>query len=168
MTPNWKPSATERKKKKLERRKNVVRKETDAKLDVRRRDKRCRFPLCGCQGLGLLMKAWPEVSHQQHKGIGGNPDGTRSTAAGMIFLCKHRHQDGAVSRHRGTLRAVPLTPSGMNGPIVWEVDEAALRAAGNLQGPRWRELAREKAVQQLAELTPWQRATLETLRRMDL
>ena len=109
------------------------------KANVRRRDRVCRFPLCGCRALKLPV----EVAHcLHHKGMGGNPTGTRSTRAGMILLCRHRHRDGAVSWHHGTLRAQPLTDAGTNGPVAWEVEG---RAAGLNPYGGWRCIAVERA-----------------------
>ena len=55
--------------------KQIARKqrETAEMRAVRRRDRKCRFPLCGCATFGLPL----DCSHQQHRGIGGNPRGDR-------------------------------------------------------------------------------------------
>lgn len=117
-TSNWKPSRTARKKAQRETRLKIKKHETDEKAAVRRRDKVCRFPLCGCRKLGLKN----EVAHLRHKGMGGNATGDRSMAEGMIYLCEHRHQHGAISLHKGTLRVVPLTDAGTRGPVAFDVD----------------------------------------------
>lgn len=163
MTPNWKPSRTDRKIKEAKQRRELQRDETDAKLEVRRRDGSCRFPLCGCRRLKLQLAARGEVSHQRHKGMGGNPSGDRSTAAGLILLCNHRHQDGAVSRHKGTLRIKPLTRAGMNGPVAFWVDLAAVYGFRKAQ---WKEVARETAPRQLEPLERWQLDALQMLAEM--
>jgi hypothetical protein len=161
MMPNWKPCATARKKEKLQAGREARSRESENKKEARRRDGyRCRFPLCGCHRLKLSLEARLEVSHQTHKGAGGNPTGDRSTPDRLLTLCSHRHQHGAVSRHRGTLRARALTAAGMNGPVAWEAWDVAFRHG-------WAEIAREKAVQQLEELLPWQRRYLERLAEMD-
>lgn len=118
MTPNWKPSRTARKIK--ERQTKLDRKATERKImnEVRKRDRVCRFPMCGCKKLGLNL----EVAHLRHRGMGGNPLGDRTNTAEMILLCSHRHQFGGVSLHRGTLRIVPLTEDGCDGPVRFEVD----------------------------------------------
>lgn len=162
-TSNWKPSRTARKlatrKTRLERRT----KEDQEKAKVRRRDRRCRFPLCGCRKLQLRL----EVSHQEHKGIGGNPAGDRSTADKMIYLCVHRHQDGAISRHKGTLRIIARTAEGMNGPVIFEVDMNRLEQNA-ASGQKWRRVAWESKPGVLEPLEPWQRALLEQLAEMEL
>lgn len=158
MAPNWKPSATLRKIK--ERKENLELKssENDNKKEARKRDGyRCRFPLCGCRLLRLRL----EVSHQEHKGAGGNPTGTRSTVDKLITFCVHRHQHGAVSVHHGTLRARPLTAKGTNGPVAFDI-----QGGFGLPGQGWKELARETAVQQLGPLTDQQRRALERLAEM--
>lgn len=122
---------------------------------VRKRDKTCRFPLCGCK----KFRRHTEVSHAQHKGAGGNPAGDRSATGLMTLLCPFRHRENRVSLDKGTLRWRPLTDQGANGPIVWE--EQATPGV-------WVELARERAVQELDVLAPAQRARLKILREMRL
>lgn len=169
-----KPCATARKMKKLDDRSDLKRREDKEKQKARRRDgHRCRFPLCGCRRLGLRL----EVSHQQHKGAGGNPAGDRSTAKGLITLCVHRHQTGSISRHKGTMRARPLTTKGMNGPVAWDLDLAtcddimAKLTGGHLPGPKqkaWVEVASEIDVQKVALPTGWRLLVLEELAEMVL
>lgn len=172
MTALPKPSRTARKKKQRERRQKLRKAETDSKGEVRRRDRFCRFPLCGCRSLGLQLKARPEVSHDKHKGAGGNPSGDRSHAAGMVLLCVHRHQHGAVSIHKGTLRPHFLEPDKFDGPIAWLVDLEALEKGRHThvpKGGRWFELAREAGRPQAWEpLTERQRSYLTRLAEMEL
>ena len=155
---NWKPSRTARK---LKERKKRLKRQTDEikeKRIVRKRDKyRCRFPLCGCQKLGIRL----EVSHDRHKGHYGAEG---SVAPLMVLLCFTRHQDGIVSRHHGTLRARYLTPKNYDGPVAWDI--AASTVGG--KGDKWIEVARESAVQVLEPLTPQQRQLLEELAEMHL
>lgn len=158
-----------------------TKKENDNKAEVRRRDKGCRFPLCGCKKLGLALKARPEVSHDRHKGAGGNPDGSRSAARHMIHLCLHRHQDGIFSRHKNTIRNRYLDQElANNGPIAWDIKAEDARDyfgedAGHVNAfdlsmlpDGWLELARESKRGQLLELLPWQRRILERLAEMEL
>lgn len=172
MTLLPKPSRTERVKAKKATRAAQVKHEKDEKAKVRRLDKTCRFPLCGCRALGLRL----EVSHQEHKGMGGNPSGDRSTADQMILLCVHRHQDGLISRHKGTLRVVALDEQkGMRGPVGFDVDVSALPEAlrpadlppGHLE-PTWRRLATENRQGGASTGTAWQAYVLLELRKMDL
>jgi len=176
--PNWKPSRTARKKAVVTVRRERQTKERNNKTAARRRDRyRCRFPLCGCRPLSLRLEARLEVSHDQHKGIGGNPAGDRSERWALITLCLHRHQDGIVSRHKGTLRTRYLSASKNDGPVAWEVRRSALPIAvldlAALMGmparwTEWIEVARERSVQQIAVPAPWQQSILETLGKMDL
>lgn len=166
--PMWKTSRTATKKAKLKDRLKTKTEEKKNKGNVRKRDRVCRFPLCGCRKLGLNIQARPEVSHDRHKGIGGNRAGDRSTTALMVLLCLHRHQDGIVSRHKGTLRAVYLTSAGYDGPVAWEIDVEAINRHGAGREPHWREVARERTPGVLEPLTDWQRSTLELLAEMDL
>lgn len=160
MLNNWKPSRTVRKKQTHTTRAEKVAQERAEKAAVRRRDKRCRFPLCGCRSLGLRL----EVSHDFHKGM-GSKDGV-SIASLMVLLCEHRHQHGTVSRHRGTMRSVYLTPDGYDGPVAWEIDINALLKGGALPAA-WMEVARETAPGQLDALSPWQAASLAKLATME-
>lgn len=169
---SWKkPSATKRKITKLKGRRELKTREDTNKGRVRRRDRFCRFPLCGCRKLGLKLDARQEVSHQKHKGMGGDPTGDRSLPELMLYLCKHRHQDGAVSIHKGTLRARPLTAAGTNGPIAWDVDSETLFPGlyrNIVKEARWFEAARETKVQQLEPLSAKQQIVLERLGEMEL
>lgn len=106
------------------RRINIESAEDREKAEVRRRDKGCRFPLCGCRKLRLAL----EVSHNEHKGSGGNPDGSRSTAPLMMQLCRERHSTNVFSVHNRVVEWVPLYKKlGANGPVKWLVDLALLR-----------------------------------------
>ena len=122
-----------------ERRRATRAGEKHAKLEVRRRDKHCRVPGCGCRLRGLPL----EVAHLHHKGAGGDPTLVRTMPEQMVLVCRQRHQDGVVSLHRGTLRCEPLTEQGCNGPVRWLVDLAALYPDRFLM-PRWTLLAEEK------------------------
>jgi hypothetical protein len=117
MTLLPKPSRTARKLQTRGLRSARLAHEQREKAKVRKRDKGCRFPMCGCRRLGLRI----EVSHDRHKGMGGNPACDRSDAADMVQLCEHRHQHSQVSRHKGTLRSVPLSHRGYDGPVEWWV-----------------------------------------------
>lgn len=143
-----------------------AKRERTEKMEVRDRDQwHCRFPLCGCKRAGFRL----EVSHDRHKGMGGDPKGTRSTAAGMILLCAPRHQTSILSRHAGTIQTMHLTRRKNNGPVAWFVDLPTMLilcptiiTIGNRHG-QWIEIAREAAVQQLEPLEAWQRTALEML-----
>lgn len=137
---------------------------------VRRRDRGCRFPLCGCRRFKVPLCTEPEVSHNRHKGMGGNPAGDRSLPEEMLQLCKHRHQDGRISRHAGTMRARPLRArDGFNGPAEFQIDTSALDGTrGRTGSQHWRTVATELRPGVLGPLTDWQRETLELLAEMDL
>lgn len=179
----WKGGATKLKKEKHSRQRERQAAEDDNKARVRNRDRRCRFPLCGCHALKLALKAFPEVSHSKHKSMGGNPSGDRSLAELMVYLCKHRHQDGPVSRHKGTMRALPLTTSGYDGPVSWQLEADILGLvavdAGETPVPCrpfsdgpfgrvWVEIARESSVGTLLPFEfPWQEGVCRELAKMD-
>ncbi len=122
----------------LRRRKHDRLKHTEDKNKefVRERDRVCRFPLCPCFEFGLFL----EVSHAEHKGMGGDPTGERSSPAGMLLVCNYRHKEAKYSLDKKTLRWLPLTDQGANGPIAWEIDLAVF-SNGVLAG--WLELAHE-------------------------
>jgi hypothetical protein len=163
-----KPSRTARKKEAHAVRAKRRLDEDREKAKVRRRDRSCRFPLCGCAKLKLPL----EVSHNVHKGIGGDPTGERSKADQMIYLCAHRHQHGEISRHKGTVRVRALTDAGMNGPVAWDIDlrEMRLERPGSYEpGPAmWFEVALERGVQQFEPLTKDQLTFLKQLAEMEL
>jgi hypothetical protein len=107
--------------------------ERDRMLTVRERDGQCRLFACGCReprNRDLIVDVTLEVSHQAHRGMGGNPALDRSETRTMVLLCHRRHQTGLVSRHAGTLRPVFLTPDGFDGPIAWEIQWAVLERLG--------------------------------------
>lgn len=166
------PTARARKKKRAQ----LVSQERHEKGLVRVRDRRCRFPHCGCQKRGANpLKAFLTVSHDFHKGMGGDPTGSVSIAALMVALCKWRHQDAPVSRHAGTLRTRYLTPDQNDGPIAFEVDLSAVYPIGPYRrGDAWFEVAREtfgthgsEPPWLLEQLTPEQEEVLLWLARME-
>lgn len=112
------------------------------KRKVRNRDKYCRFPLCGCG----KMKLRTDVSHSQHKGMGGNPAEDRSKAHLMVLVCGARHKDNIAAIDRGNIRWRPLTARGSNGPIAWDLHVTMIGSRSSPAGDRvWRELAVETA-----------------------
>jgi hypothetical protein len=155
MTAFPKTGKTVLKAAKEQRRKDRVSDERTHKRIAKRRDGyRCRFPLCGCHRLKRRL----EVSHdERHKGMGGDPRGLRSAPETLITLCVDRHQDSRWSIHKGTIRTRYLTPEKCDGPVAWDIKDAAA----------WHELAREGCIGVLERLTPWQRDRLRSLAEMD-
>jgi len=153
------------------RRRQLSADEGREKQKVRDRDVRCRFPRCGCSKSRDTMKRVLTVSHDFHKGMGGDPTGGVSIAPLMLLLCKWRHQDAPVSRDKKTARTVYLTPDQNEGPISWEIDLGALYPA-NFPAGTWRELAREGYVEggsgslRLERLTEEQEQWIEDLAEM--
>lgn len=144
--------------------------EKNAKAHVRRRDRGCRFPLCGCKRFGLRL----EVSHSRHKGMGGNPKGDRSVPSLMMQLCDARHKTNRIALDRGTLRWVALTDAGADGPVRWELDGEAIQPFGKLSNMSvfvpsdWITVATETQPGSLAPLDEWQRKILHMLAAMAL
>ena len=144
--------------------------EDQNKAKVRRRDKYCRFPLCGCRKFKLQL----EVSHAQHKGAGGNPKGDRSQPAGMILLCQARHQANQIAVDRGTLQIRPLTPAGLAGPCSFWVDGGAaafallFRVVPFNHQPTWIEVARARKPHVFEPFTAAQQQALDLLAKMQL
>lgn len=173
-----KSTTAARKKAREQTRRERVNHEQINKARVRRRDRGCRFPLCGCKAIKLQLISATEVSHQRHKGAGGNPDGDRSLSSGMIQLCRHRHQDAIISRHKGTMRVRELTPFGCDGPVAFDVRTDTLKALiGLYRDPmpilglnraEWTEVAHEQHVGVLAPLASWQREALTYLAKMEV
>ena len=125
---------------------------------VRDRDVTCRFPCCPCRRFNLFL----EVSHQEHKGMGGDPTGERSRPELMIYICNYRHKEGAIAIDRKTLRWEGLTDQGANGPVRWLLDVGAM-SAGMISRGTWVELAREVHPGRLAPLTDSQREMVSHL-----
>jgi hypothetical protein len=171
--PQWKQGRVAAKKAKQKNRRKRVATERENKAEVRRRDKVCRFPRCGCRRLGEILKAFGEVSHTKHKGPGGDPSGVRSGTENMVLICKWRHQDAPFSRHKQTIRVVYLTADGFDGLVAWEINWGALQQ--RLLPPQertpyeddWRELARETAIGQWEKFTDWQEEILDELAGME-
>lgn len=143
------------------------------KRAVRERDGLCRFPRCGCNHPHThYMKRVLTVSHDFHKGMGGDPSGAVSIAPLMLLLCKWRHQDAPVSRDRKTMRTQYLTPDHNEGPIAFEIDLHALDPEHYTEPGTWFEVARETYVEggsgrlRLAPLSAEQGHVLEELARM--
>lgn len=178
--PFWKPprAATAAALHRKRRERRTV--EKRAKEAARRRDRWCRFPLCGCRVKGIALHA----SHDKHKGMGGNPNGDRSTRERLITFCRVRHQTGAISRHKGTLRTRYLSQLGNDGPVAFEVDvvcvmqampngswtdaltKVCVHALHATDG--WLEVARESRLGVLEPIEPWQKRVLERLAEMDV
>jgi hypothetical protein len=131
-----KPSRDKRRRSHEKDRLELEAHEKSEKAKVRRRDKGCRFPQCDCRRRRPRPRL--EVSHDAHKGKGGNPSGDRSVAERMILFCVTRHQEGVVSRHHGTLKTEYLTSRKSDGPLEFWIRFA-------VSSP-WELLARERSV----------------------
>ena len=174
--PFWKKSRTQSKLEKAARRKYRAGHERAEKAKVRRRDRGCRFPMCRCHTIGVTLKSRLEVSHDRHKSMGGNPIGDRSMAAEMVMLCNHRHQDGVISRHKGTLRTQFLSADKYDGPIAWFVELETYRnrfldnpASVETWPDGWRGVCVAREVEPgLVTLAPWQHDLLVKLAAMEL
>lgn len=135
--------------------------ERSSKSEVRRLDRYCRFPKCGCGKKGYALA----VAHLEHKGIGGNPAGDRSEIERMILLCAPRHREHKYSLDRSTIRIEPTTAAGTRGPCVWSV--YVRRAfAGGAQHVGWIEIGREITPHFFEPFTSEQLAILKKLAEM--
>lgn len=102
-----------------DKRKRIVSGETDAKKEVRQRDRICRWPKCeNCR----VYKPHFEVAHVvRAKGMGGD-HGTVSTPDKLMLLDRITH--GEQERNDRDVR--PLTSRGTNGPCeFWRRTDAA-------------------------------------------
>lgn len=148
--------------------------ERSEKGKVRDRDVECRFPLCGCKR-GVRPKnghAWLTVSHDFHKGMGGDPNGKVSIAALMVLLCVWRHQEAPVSVHAQTVRTTYLTPDQNDGPVAWAVDLFYVYPGLYDKPGVWLEVGRETYIEgstrfALEELTAHQEQVLADLAEME-
>lgn len=139
--------------------------EDKQKDKVRVRDRRrCRFPRCGCKRFNLAL----HVSHQHHKGMGGNPAGDRSTTDQMVLVCSARHRENEFAIDRGTIRWRALTDKGADGPIAWDIDYAQYwKLERPRHGERWQEIAREYMHGTVGVFTGCDNEVLDALRAMD-
>lgn len=58
-----------------------------------------------------------EVAHMSHRGMGGNPSGSRTVAPKLLVLCKWHH----VMYDAAQLVIDPLTSDGANGPLRFQL-----------------------------------------------
>lgn len=119
LTPQPKPPRGEYRAEKQAKRAHSKASERAEKEKVRRRD------IAACKGYcrwpGCKVRTYLEVSHCQHKSMGGNPTNDRSVSELMILLCQPHHR-GSFSVDSGDLEIRPLTSLGMNGPCdFWKV-----------------------------------------------
>lgn len=119
---NLKPARGEHLMARRTRKEKLDAHEDREKTAVRKRDRyQCRWPKCIYRNQAVPL----EVAHLEHKGPGGNPDGTRSVRSKMILLCQNHHQ-GRTSLHSKDLRIVPLTEQGTDGPCKFEFSMGSL------------------------------------------
>jgi hypothetical protein len=69
----------------------------------------CRFPRCEFTGKKLPI----DPAHQTHRGMGGDPKGTRTTRATVIALCRVHHGQWDADE----IRIEPLTAATFDGPV---------------------------------------------------
>ena len=159
-----KPSRLERKRQKLQERRDRRKGESDNKKEAKQRDSwRCRFPLCECHRQGLALNA----SHwKHHKGAGGDPQSLRSNVEDLSTVCYGRHKGSVIAIDNGTLQVRPLIAAkGANGPVAWWMDANAYLFGLSNRPAQWVELAREEAIGKLAPLNIQQIEMLHGLAR---
>jgi hypothetical protein len=84
--------------------------EDGIKRQVQIRDHcKCRVPACRDRG---------EWAHLNHRGMGGNRDGSRSTTGTTLILCRTHHK-GPDSLDSARMEVIPLTPQGCDGPLAF-------------------------------------------------
>jgi hypothetical protein len=82
----------------------------------------CRFPRCAC----VKKRTHPDVAHDEHKAMGGDPLMQRSGVHNLICLCPARHKESRLSLHAGTIRMEYLQSIGTRGAVRWWVDATAI------------------------------------------
>jgi hypothetical protein len=73
---------------------------------LKRDGRQCRFPRCPFASKKLPI----DPCHETHRGIGGDPKGTRTTRATVLSLCRIHHG----MWDRGEIDCQPLTSRGFN------------------------------------------------------
>lgn len=82
--------------------------------DAKKRDGgKCRVPRCEYAKRELPV----DPCHFTHRGMGGNPDGDRTTREQVISLCRIHHS----MFDRGDLDISPMTDAGADGPCAYSV-----------------------------------------------
>jgi hypothetical protein len=108
-TSFWKPAKGSSLLQKRTTRQARVAAEQKAMKAAKARDgQQCRHPRCGYKSKQLPI----DPCHQVHRGMGGDPKGTRTTRATVISLCRIHH--GLYDA--GDLRIEPLTGQDFDGP----------------------------------------------------
>lgn len=134
---HFKATKTEVRAKKAEKKEAVVDYEAKNKTKVRKDDDyACRFPRCIC----VKKRTHPDVAHDVHKAMGGDPSKIRSDVANLICLCPARHRESRLSLHAGTVRMEYLTELGTRGAVRWWVDATAVELSIGKRQPgdeRW-------------------------------
>lgn len=141
---------------------DVRKHEVSHKQQVRRADRYCRFPRCGCGRHNYALA----VAHLEHKGAGGNPLGDRSEVDRMILLCAPRHRENPVSLDRETVHVHPLTAAGTRGPCRFSVYTPACKLKVGTTIETWFVVATETAPHLFEPFTEEQLAILNHLRAM--
>lgn len=141
--PQFKGAGPSSKVLRRQRKRDDKREEEKNKATVRRRDRDCRFPLCGCKALKIMG----HVAHRRHKGSGGNPARDRSCPADMILVCACRHRENRISLDRGTLRWEGQSNMMANGLVTWEILTSELPKELRTPQPKlWTPIWREGAI----------------------
>lgn len=157
--PQFKTPVSAKVTKGLKREQHVSREK--AQMDeTRKRDKYCRFPMCGCKRFSLTA----HVAHLTHRGMGGNPKEDRSEPEKMILLCSARHRDNEFSLDQKTVRIRPLTLAGTSGPCAFDVRGYSMY---KMDWGKWSEVGRETALHQFEPFTPEQLHILTMLKGME-
>ena len=86
---------------------------------LKRDGKKCRVPRCEFAKFDFKI----DPCHQNHRGMGGNPSGDRTTRATIISLCR-RHHD---LYDRGVIDIEPLTAKQFDGPCSFFATEGDRR-----------------------------------------
>lgn len=110
---------------------------------VRREDRYCRVPQCGCGRMQLTL----EVAHAGelgHRKMGGDKALMTTVPENLLLACRPRHRAHRFAIDKKTLKPLALTERGLRGPVQWLVDVsiAELVAKPADWAPNWAELVR--------------------------
>ena len=116
MTPLVKPLPGEALLDRQARRAKVVAHEQVEMRAAKKRDKyRCRYPACEFKSLVVDACHMRGAMALGHRGMGGNPNGTRTDRRWLITLCRRHH----MVYDRGHFNIDPMTVAGANGEVVF-------------------------------------------------
>jgi hypothetical protein len=100
----------------------VKHEQTEMQAALKDDNRECRRPTCQYRSKSLKMPV--DACHVKHRGMGGNPSGSRTDRATVISLCRMCHGEYDA----GLFDFEPLTGDGTRGPCAfYDISESGER-----------------------------------------